>query len=49
MNTLRIAASAVTALLYWSQPVSAGSLADIDHVVLFMQGEHIPTLAQDTG
>ena len=45
MSTLRIAASAATALFYWSQPVSAGSLSDIDHVVLFMQGEYVLALA----
>lgn len=38
MSTFRIAASAATALAFWSQHVAAGSLADIDHVVLFMQG-----------
>lgn len=38
MSSLRLAASAATALLYWSQPIKADSLADIDHVILFMQG-----------
>ncbi len=48
MSTIRIAASAATALFYWSQPASAGSLADIDHVVLFMQGMCIIAFVQGT-
>ncbi|KAM0738212.1 hypothetical protein ACQRIT_007404 [Beauveria bassiana] len=37
MTTIRIASLAAGAFLYWSRPVKADGLADIDHVVLFMQ------------
>jgi hypothetical protein len=38
MATLGLLATAVSSILLWSQGSQADGLADIDHVVLFMQG-----------
>lgn len=47
MATLGLLATAVSSILLNSQGSQAGGLADIDHVVLFMQGMWLNGLTAD--